>query len=314
MKHFWKILAGLALCAVPATAPAWGPEGHEIVAGIAQPHLTPRAKRQIKFLLGDRRLGEYEVASWPDIIRGTQEYEAIYPGNGRWHFVEFNVSEKYDEDFELKLPDDGQDIVTQIGRWQQVLADKKAPAGRRLDALRFLVHFAGDVHQPLQCAYRYGDMGGNMIPVHSFRGRHYAIDADTAQDRAPDLHSVWDEYMVYELMAGRRATPTARELAAEITAEQFQRWSQGVPFDWAVDSYWRARKVAYRWPDGESLPWKWARPGMDLTSENYIDARLPLAQEQLQKAGVRLARLLNEALDPKYTPPAAPPKTAEQAK
>ena len=56
--------------------------------------------------------------------------------------------------------------------------------------------------------------------------------------------------------------------------------------------------------DGESLPFKWSGPGMDLTSANYIDARLPLAKEQLQKAGVRLARLLNEALDPDYAAPA----------
>ncbi len=294
---------------LPDAAMAWAPEGHEIVADIALNHLTPRAKRQVRAILGDRKLGDYEVASWPDIIRGTQEYEVAYPHNGSWHFVDFNVTEKYDEDFELKPPEDGQDIVTQVKRWQKELAVKKAPPGSRLDALRFLVHFTGDMHQPLHCAYRYGDMGGNMIPVHSFRGRHYSFGPGTQMDYSPSIHSVWDDAMVQELLGGRRAGTMARQWTEEITPEQVQRWSQGEPLNWAVDSYWKARKEAYRWPEGESLPFKWSGPGMDLTSENYIDARLPMAKEQLQKAGVRLARLLNEALDPKYAPP---PKPAPQ--
>ena len=306
MKNTILKTALILALGLPGAAQAWGPEGHEIVADIAMHHLTPRAKRQVKAILGDRKLGDYEVASWPDIVRGTQEYEGIYPHNGQWHFVDFNVTEKYDEDFELKPPEDGQDIVTQVGRWQKELAAKGASPDRRLDALRFLVHFTGDMHQPLHCAYRYGDMGGNMIPVHAFRGRSYSISADEAPEHLPDLHSVWDECMVYELMAGRPRAAFAQDLKAGIGSDQVRKWSPGDPYAWAVDSYWRARKEAYRWPDGESLPFKWARPGMDLTSENYIDARLPLAREQLQKAGVRLAHLLNEALDPKYTPPAAP--------
>ena len=287
----------------PRPALAWSPEGHEIVADIALRRLTPRAKRQVKALLGEKTLGEYEVASWPDIIRGTQEFENLYPQNGQWHFVEFNVTEKYDDDFELKPPEHGQDIVTQVGRWQKELAGKDASAGRRLDALRFLVHFTGDMHQPLHCAYRYGDMGGNMIPVHSFRGRRYSFGPGTQMDYAENIHSVWDGAMVYELMAGRWARTVARELDEEIAPGLAQKWSQGKPLNWAIDSYWRARKEAYRWADGESLPFKWTGPGMDLTSENYIDARLPMAKEQLQKAGVRLAHLLNEALDPDYAGP-----------
>ena len=294
------LVLALGWAGAPVGAQAWGPEGHEMVADIALRHLTPPAKRQVKAILGEKQLGEYEVASWPDIIRGTQEYEKRYPHNGRWHFVEFNATEKYDEDFELKPPEDGQDIVTQVGRWQKELAAKDTPAARRLDALRFLVHFTGDMHQPLHCAYRYGDMGGNMIPVRSFKGRNYSFGPESQMDYTENIHSVWDGAMVYELLAGRRAGAVARELDQEITPEQVQKWSQGEPLNWAIDSYWRARKEAYRWEDGESLPFKWAGPGMDLTSETYIDARVPMAKEQLQKAGVRLAHLLNGALDPAY--------------
>ena len=306
MKNTILKTAWILALALPGLAQAWCPEGHEIVADIALRHLTPRAHRQVRAILGDRKLGDYEVASWPDIIRGTQEYEGIYPRNGQWHFVEFNVTEKYDDDFELRPPEDGQDIVTQVGRWQKALAGGQLKGGRRLDALRFLVHFVGDLHQPLHCAYRYGDMGGNMIPVRSFRGRHYSFGPDTQMDYSENIHSVWDGAMVYECMAGRRAGTVARELDKEITLEQARKWCQGKPLEWAVDSYWRARKEAYRWTNGESLPFKWTGPGMELTRENYVDARLPMAKEQLQKAGVRLAHLLNGALDPAYARPAAP--------
>ena len=209
----WRLRAGRT--AAPVWA--WGPEGHAIVGDIAASFLTPAPKRQVKAILGNKKLGDYEIASWPDIIRGNKEYEAIYPGNGQWHYVDFDVAQHYDEDFELKPPEDGQDIVTQIVRWQKELAATDNSRPQRLDAVRFLVHFVGDVHQPLHCAYRYGDMGGNMIPVHSFQGQHYSFDADTPMDYAPNLHTVWDEYLVNELMAGRTPTTFAKWVK-EITA------------------------------------------------------------------------------------------------
>ena len=293
--------AGLVFAlAWPGAARAWGPEGHAVVGDVAASLLTPAAKRQVKSILGDRRLGDYEVACWPDEIRGSQEYEKYYPKNGLWHFVDFNVSERYDDDFELKLPGDGNDVVTQVGRWQKELASKTKPMPRRRDALRFLVHFVGDMHQPMHCAYRYGDMGGNMIPVNSFKGRNYSYGPGSEMEYSASIHGVWDEFMVHELMAGRTRAAFAKSMREGLGPEQILKWTRGAPYDWAVDSYWRARKEAYRWANGENLPFKWSGPGMDLTGENYIDARLPMAQEQLRKAGVRLAHLLNEALDPKY--------------
>ncbi len=285
---------------------AWGPEGHTAVGDVAAYYLTTNAQARVREILQGAEPGNFEVSSWPDAIRGNKEYESVYPENAKWHFVEFNATEKYDQIFKLELPADGEDVVNQVARWQKELATPGTNSARKLDALRFLVHFVADLHQPLHCAYRYGDMGGNMIPVHSFRGRHFSIDADATQERLPDLHSVWDEYMVYELMAGRDRAQFAADLVAGISPGQLRKWSQGQPLNWAIDSYWRARKEAYRWPDGTSLPFKWSRPGMDLTSENYIDARLPLVQEQLEKAGVRLARMLNAALDPEYVPPPPP--------
>jgi hypothetical protein len=307
------LIAILGLSGLARPALAWGPEGHEVVADIAEQYLTTNAQQAVKDILGSKDLGDYEIAVWPDIIRGNQEYEEKYPGNGAWHYVDFDVWKQYSKNFKLKPPEDRQDIVSQIGRWKKELAAKGTAPERRLDALRFLVHFVGDIHQPMHCAFRAGDMGGNMIPINSFKGKHYSFDANTPMDWAPNLHSAWDEYLVYELMNGVKPKTFANRLVKEITPEQIKYWDNDDPLVWATDSYWRARKEAYRWTNGQKLPYTWKHPGMDLTSENYIDSHLPIVQEQLEKAGVRLALLLNTALDPDFVAPSAAPEPAKPA-
>lgn len=309
IRSILMLITALGLASLPGRALAWGPEGHAIVAQIAGHFLTPTAQAKVQTILGDKKLDDYEVASWPDIIRGTKESEAIYPHNGKWHYVDFDAAQLYTNDFKLKLPEDGQDVVDQILRWRNELVSKNDSPGQKLDALRFLVHFVGDVHQPLHCAFRYGDKGGNMIPVHSFHGEHYSFDVDTTLlDHAPNLHSVWDEYLVYDLMAGLQPEVFANQLAGEINPAQLQGWRRDTePLKWAVDGYWLARKQAYRWTDGTNLPVIWTPPGLDLTRENYIDSHLSIVREQLKKAGVHLASLLNGALDPQSAPPAVPP-------
>ena len=294
--------AVLGLAVLPR-AQAWGPEGHEIVAEIALRYLTPAARAAVDDVLGTYKLGDYDVASWPDTIRGDKEYDALYPRNGRWHYIDFDAGMWYDDDFKLETPKDGDDIVTQILRWRDELKGGKLEGERRLDALRFLVHFVGDVHQPMHCAFRYGDQGGNMLPVNSFTGQNYAFGPESELDYPASLHSVWDEYLVSELVAGRKTKDVSRALHKDITSDQVRLWMHDDVMNWAVDSYWIARKKAYRMTNGEKFPYKWARPGMDLTRENYIDAQVPVVAEQLQKAGVRLAGLLNSAFDPDWKEP-----------
>ena len=297
-KHVLMVSLAVLFSAVGAFA--WGPEGHSIVAAIAMKRLTPTAEAKVQEILGSKKLSDYEVSSWPDIIRGSKEYKEKYPNNGSWHFIDFDVTLRYNDDFELSLPGDGKEIVSAIKRWRDDLKSGKLEGEELYDGLRFLTHFCGDIHQPMHCAHRYGDMGGNMIPVDYFQGRHYSFDPDTELDYAQSIHSVWDEAMVNEMMAGRSIRVVAKELNDEISENQARWWSSDDPYIWAVDSYWRARKECYRWADGTSLPWKWARPGMTMTSDNYIDEKLPLVGEQLKKGGVRLAHSLNMAFDPEY--------------
>ena len=302
MKQLQRILfiAAAWLLILPFSGWAWGPEGHEIVAEISLYYLTPVARLAVDDILGAYKLSDYDIASWADTIRGSKEYKERYPNNGRWHYIDFDTHMKYDDDFELRLTEDGNDVVTQVTRWRDELASGKLEGERRLDALRFLVHFVADLHQPMHCAFRYGDMGGNMLPVNSFTGEHYSFGPEDDMDYPPSLHSTWDEYLVQEMVAGRKTKQVVRALQQEITDENVRHWMKEDVLGWAEDAYWIARKKAYRWTDGTSVPYKWARPGMDLTRENYIDSHVPLVGEQLKKAGVRLALMLNTALDPTY--------------
>lgn len=295
----------LGLAGLPR-AEAWGPEGHEIVSEIALHYLSPAARIAVDEVLGTYKLSDYDVASWPDAIRGNKEYAELYPRNGRWHYIDFDAGLWYDDNFKLEVSRDGDDIVSQILRWRDDLKGGKLEGERRLDALRFLVHFVGDVHQPLHCAFRYGDQGGNMLPVNSFSGQSYSFGPDSEMDYPPSLHSVWDDALVYELVGGRKTKDVVRALQKEITRDQVRQWMHDDVMQWAIDGYWIARKKAYRMSNGEKVPYKWARPGMDLTRENYIDSHVPIVAEQLQKAGVRLAGLLNSAFDPEWKAPRRP--------
>lgn len=305
MKYMLRsvLLAAVLGLAVVPRAQAWGPEGHEIVAEIALYYLTPAARMAVDDILGSYKLDDYDVASWPDAIRGNKEYAEQYPRNGKWHYIDFDTKLKYDGKFKLEVSEDGNDVVSQILRFRDELKGGKLEGERRLDALRFLVHFVADIHQPLHCAFRYGDQGGNMLPVNSFTGKHYSFGPDTEMEYPPSLHSTWDEYLVNELVADRKTKDVVRALQKEITADQVRHWMHADVLHWANDGYWIARKKAYRWTNGQDLPYTWSNPGMDLTSENYIDSQIPIVAEQLQKAGVRLACMLNSAFDPNFKEP-----------
>ncbi len=308
MKHARKsvLFAAVLGLAVAPRAQAWGPEGHEIVAEIALHYLSPATRIAVDEALGTYKLSDFDVASWPDLIRGDKEYDALYPRNGRWHYIDFDAGLWYDDSFKLEVSQDGDDIVSQILRWRDELKDGQLEGERRLDALRFLVHFVADVHQPMHCAFRYGDQGGNMLPVNSFTGQNYSFGPESEMEYPASLHSVWDESLVSELVAGRKTKDVVRALQKEITRDQVRQWMHDDVMQWAIDNYWIARKKAYRMTNGEKVPYKWARPGMDLTRENYIDSHLPIVAEQLQKAGVRLAGLLNSAFDPDWKAPRRP--------
>ena len=273
---------------------AWGPEGHQVVGMIATNFMTPAARARVETLLAGESLGDVRVTSWADYLRGNKRMRTVFPDNDRWHYLDADV---HGEAEAFQPTADGNDVVSQVERWQNTLADARRSGLEKRDAVRFLAHFVGDLHQPLHCAHREEDRGGNLVPVQSFHGVYFSITMETASNGHPNLHRAWDDYLVFEDMAGQDVTNFAHRLASTITPEQAGAWSQGRALDWARESHQYAVSNAYRFTDGTAIPSTNALVPLYLNETNYVAGNAIVVGLQLQKAGVRLAHTLNAALD-----------------
>ncbi|MGH8113290.1 MAG: S1/P1 nuclease, partial [Rhodanobacteraceae bacterium] len=204
------VLAGLLWA--PA-AFAWGPLGHRIVADLAAAQLTPAARAEVARLLavtGARDLSQ--VANWADQLRDTDP--ALFRRTKRLHYVNFHSADcTYDPPRDCR---GGDCAVAAIDRYSAILANRANPPAQRAQALAFVVHFVGDIHQPLHADYR-DDAGGNDFQVR-WRGR------------GTNLHRVWDSLMLGT--AHLSAAGYARKLQAERTPIAVG----GTPAEWAEES------------------------------------------------------------------------------
>ena len=285
------MFAGAVLCS--GYAVAWGPEGHAIVAEIAEARLTDAARAQIAQLLAlDDSHAKHldQIASWPDAVRPAR------PETAPWHFVDIPIDvSKYDASRDCK---NGDCVVDAIQRYAKILGDRNAQPKDRLEALKFLVHFMGDVHQPLHTAMDCSkfplpqcDKGGNLTLVSYFR-------------KSTNFHSVWDGGIIEQALdvhLGPHFQPNLQATAAEaaklnkkIRDTDAAAWAPDgltahldtATVEWANESHALAQ-TAYR-----NLPTPRAR-GWD---ETYQEQEWPVVETQLTRAGVRLAKILNEAL------------------
>jgi hypothetical protein len=149
--------------------------------------LTPAAKKQVAPSCRDknRRIGDYEFPAGRMKSRAPRIRQALCRQRPL-AFRGFDTFKRYDDDFELKPPTDGQDVVDQIVRWQKVLADKK-PRRRSVSTRCASRPLRRRSAPALHCAFRCGDMGGNMIPVNSFKGHNYSFGPNTPMDYPPSI-------------------------------------------------------------------------------------------------------------------------------
>jgi hypothetical protein len=265
------------LCVGSPPARAWGPDGHIIVARIAELRLTPEASKKIGALLnGEKssgkaiRISDENFCNWADYVRRDRSETAP------WHFV--------DIPFDAKSYDPVRDcanhqgcVVEAVRDFSRLIADPDTSQTERLEGLKFLVHFVGDMHQPLHCAERNGDRGGNECWV-TFPGIA----------KAQKLHVVWDVHLVKKNMEFHRmdALAFAALLNSRITKEQEALWKQGSSADWAWESHMVAVTKTYA-----TIP----VGGGKILSHDYVETNQSVVDEQLKRGGVRLAELLNEA-------------------
>ena len=296
----WLAGVGALLLAPVRQARAWGDEGHRVVALVAQHYLSPRTRARVQALLAQDASGltvdtsMASEATWADRYRDSDRDGARlrYEETWRWHFV----------DLELHSPARSPDlaaacfgqpalpagvpasqgpardcVVDKIDEFEAELASPGTSPAERLLALQFLLHFVGDLHQPLHAADDH-DAGGNRVRV------------SAAGARAGNLHEYWDVVFVEEL--GADAPRLADALCARITPPELAAWRRGTPSQWALQSFELARRVAY----GE-LPVPTAHDRYRLPAAYMRDSREVVAL-QLSRAGVRLAWLLQRALGP----------------
>ncbi len=268
---FSALALALALLLVAAgdAAWAWGREGNRIVADIAERYLAPEAARQVQELLAlENKASLVEVADWAEEIRRERRETA------RWHFVNIPIHPPAGTpagyDAARDCPHD-ECLVAATERFIAVLADAGAPAPARLEALKFVVHFVGNLHQPLDCANN-DDRGGNDVRIY-FANQHMT------------LHDLWDWGLLASAVGGREHAYADR-LAAAIDAKDVAQWQQSGAAQWANESFRLARALIY----GEMKPE--ARTLEIFQGSEYM----PVIDAQLEKAGVRLAGLLNRAL------------------
>ncbi|MDG2539351.1 S1/P1 nuclease [Dyella jiangningensis] len=265
---FPRLTAALALACVVLTpaAHAWGQLGHSIVADLAQRHLSPTAEAEVERLLAPENTKSLaDIASWPDEIRNDPGKDALWKQTRALHYVDFTHG-----DCNYTPPRDcegGQCVVAGIEHYVQILADKSQPDATRLEALKFVVHFIGDEHQPLHGGSR-DDKGGNAYQVQF-------------QDKGTNLHSVWDSGLLKTRGLDYKAYADELESRGTVTLPK-----PIAPFDnayaqWAEESCQISRDI---YPDGHKL------------NQTYVDKELPVAELRLREAGRRLAEVLNLAL------------------
>ncbi len=241
---------------------AWGPEGHRLVAQIAQGMLTPAAADRVRATLAP---GESIVAlsSWAD------ETRKIRKETEPWHFIDIPIDSS-GLDMKRDCPPAGC-VISKIAEFRKRWRDDTLPAPERREALLFLVHFIGDMHEPLHCA-NHDDRGGNDVMVEFGETR-------------TDLHHFWDATLLQHMPAEQSLFSA---LTRSITPAEKANWSRGSVEDWAQESFEAAKRVTYgRLPKG--APGQPVRLGKD-----YEEQAAPIVRRQIEKAGVRLAAVLNE--------------------
>jgi hypothetical protein len=262
-----RITALFLMFVWPAEAYAWGTEGHQIIAHIAATQLTPAARAQVEQLLGaDAEHAMVKASTWADEVQPQR------PAAAPWHFVNIpQGSAGYDARRDCLRNDC---VVAQIERDERILADRSLLGPVRADALRFLIHFVGDVHQPLHAADNK-DRGGNQLRV--VLGR-----------RETNMHSVWDTDVLRVL--GRNGQNIAERLEEELAQTDTRPWQFGTAATWANESFQIAGQEIYSHvgPASSSAP--------IILPREYLAMEENIVKAQIEKAGLRLAWVLNRAL------------------
>ncbi len=278
-----RLLSFLLLFLSATPAKAWWDYGHEAIATVAWDHIKPATRAKIRILITQNRaldtptcpIKSIEDASvWPDCIKGLgPRFDYAFS----WHYQNVDICKPFDLTAACK---DGHCVSRQIDRQVKLLKSDEVPPREKLMALAFLTHFVGDLHMPLHAGDR-SDRGGNDVKA-----------AYGLVEGRVNLHSLWDGPLAERAITTPPAGP--KGLVSGINAGERFQLAAGTPFDWSRESWDVARTMAYaKALDGAPCGDVPSRAKVD---DAEIDALIPIAREQIARAGLRLARLLDESL------------------
>jgi len=255
MKKFVAVLLVSLFSTGLFASEDWGKTGHRAVGEIAGKYLSKKAEKQILKLLDGHSLAF--VANYGDDIKSDRAYDHYSP----WHYVNFPFGEKY----ETHPKSEKGDIIQGIEKCITVLKNANSSREDKVFHLKMLVHFMGDLHQPLHIGLA-DDKGGNDFQVRWFND-------------GTNLHSVWDYKMLdfYEMSYTEVATNTD-----VLSKEQVEAIKKGNVIDWMYESRVLCEDIYANTEIGEKL------------SYNYMYKYMNTLRSQLQKGGIRLAKVLNE--------------------
>jgi len=261
-----RLIALITLLLATGPALGWSKQGHQLVGELAERELTPAAREQVRLLLeGEPEPTLAGVSVWADEIRaeGTELGRRSRP----WHYINFD-REGCDYQPARECPD-GNCIIGAINAQAKVLGDAGRPLQERREALKFVVHFIGDAHQPMHAGFR-ADRGGN-----SFQVRYL--------NEGSNLHGIWDYWLLRSAELDNAAY-VERLLATPAPADPTLD-ADNPAAEWTLESC-RLIDSAAIYPPKRRI------------NTAYLDKHRPLAEQRIRLAGSRLARVINAALDP----------------
>jgi hypothetical protein len=284
-SRFRILLSAALLClgGVSFHAAAWSRLGHAMVGEIAQRHLDPKARAEVdRLLAGEPYPNLGGVASWADDLRNTDP--ELFRQTSRWHYINAKGG-GCDFDLARDCPN-GDCVVGAINKELAILGDPDQPLEARRNALKFVVHFVGDVHQPMHAGNR-PDAGGNKYQISlrtQIQPEAYAAKNYVNGVMGTNLHAIWDYYIL-----ASKSLPVL-----DYIAQLDQALTPG----------------PYKTPVAPDEPLTWAKESCQLIdakglyppnnshilTDAYLDSMRPLAEERVRLAGERLARLLNQTL------------------
>jgi hypothetical protein len=259
---------------------AWGPTGHRVVGEISERFLDSKVRIRVYEILGNQSMSR--VSNWSDEIRSEPNtYSYTFP----WHYTDWK-----DEDHDHSEAESSGKLLTAIHQQLAILSNPNSSHSEKSFALKFVIHLVGDLHQPLHVGNGL-DQGGNKCRI-IFHGRPM------------NLHALWDEGMIE--FTKLSYTELSDHVSQGKNPLQRATWREGTVLDWALESKNLRSKIypAEVKPSVAPMSVKqYCRSDITVATEDmpmlafeYSYKFMPIIEERLYQAGLRLAVLLNKAL------------------